>query len=190
MADKSPGFLTVAAVTIGKARAACAQSFALWQQATMEIMRCNRSIIACSRHVYLVLFFAHIPFVVNHTFNATPPERLQHCCMLGWKSCEQETSVKTRTKLCAGPLQLSLTKNVCFKRKEKGKSGKWRAVHSRSCKGDHERALFTLLSSWLVGRSAETRNSSSARNWQGRSWCRSAKHFHVRYLTKNLKKSL
>jgi len=25
-----------------------------------------------------VLFFAHIPFVVNHTFNATPPERLQH----------------------------------------------------------------------------------------------------------------
>jgi len=25
-----------------------------------------------------VLFFTHIPFVVNHTFNATPPERLQH----------------------------------------------------------------------------------------------------------------
>jgi len=26
----------------------------------------------------LVLFFAHIPFVVNHTFNKTPTERLQH----------------------------------------------------------------------------------------------------------------
>ena len=26
----------------------------------------------------MVLFFAHIPFVVNHTINATPPERLQH----------------------------------------------------------------------------------------------------------------
>jgi len=26
----------------------------------------------------MVLFFRHIPFVVNHTFNATPPERLQH----------------------------------------------------------------------------------------------------------------
>jgi len=26
----------------------------------------------------LVLFFAHIPFVVNHTFNATLTERLQH----------------------------------------------------------------------------------------------------------------
>ena len=26
----------------------------------------------------MVLFFAHIPFVVNHTFNATPTEMLQH----------------------------------------------------------------------------------------------------------------
>jgi len=26
----------------------------------------------------MVLFFTHIPFVVNHTINATPPERLQH----------------------------------------------------------------------------------------------------------------
>jgi len=24
-----------------------------------------------------VLFFTHIPFVVNHTINATPPDRLQ-----------------------------------------------------------------------------------------------------------------
>jgi len=28
-------------------------------------------------HSY-IFFFAHIPFVVNHTTNATPPERLQH----------------------------------------------------------------------------------------------------------------
>ena len=34
-------------------------------------------IIAFSRHAYIVLFFAHIPFVVHHTINATPPERLQ-----------------------------------------------------------------------------------------------------------------
>jgi len=26
----------------------------------------------------MVLFFKHIPFMVNHTNNATPPERLQH----------------------------------------------------------------------------------------------------------------
>jgi len=26
----------------------------------------------------MVLFFTHIPFVVNHTFNAIPPARLQH----------------------------------------------------------------------------------------------------------------
>ena len=28
-------------------------------------------------HICMVLFFTHIPFVVNHTFNATSPERLQ-----------------------------------------------------------------------------------------------------------------
>jgi len=28
----------------------------------------------------MVLFFTHIPFVVNHTINATPPERLQQQC--------------------------------------------------------------------------------------------------------------
>ena len=28
-------------------------------------------------YIYTLLFFAHIPFVVNYTFNITPPERLQ-----------------------------------------------------------------------------------------------------------------
>jgi len=37
----------------------------------------NLSYIACSHHGYIFLFFAHIPFVVNHTINATPQERLQ-----------------------------------------------------------------------------------------------------------------
>jgi len=37
----------------------------------------DRSIIACSHHIYVVLFFAHIPFVVNRTFNTTPMKRLQ-----------------------------------------------------------------------------------------------------------------
>jgi len=32
----------------------------------------DHSIIASSRHIYMVLFFAHIPFVVNHTFSAMP----------------------------------------------------------------------------------------------------------------------
>jgi len=61
-----------------KARAASAQSFTLWQQATIEITCHDHSIIACSHHIYIwVLFFAHIPFVVNHTFNATPMEKLR-----------------------------------------------------------------------------------------------------------------
>jgi len=33
--------------------------------------------IACSRHAYIVFFFARILFVVNHTINATPQKRLQ-----------------------------------------------------------------------------------------------------------------
>ena len=36
-----------------KSRAACAQSFALWQQATMEFTCHDHSIIACSRHMYV-----------------------------------------------------------------------------------------------------------------------------------------
>jgi len=42
-----------------KARAACAQSFALWQQATIEITRRHHSIIACSRHTYGVVHRTH-----------------------------------------------------------------------------------------------------------------------------------
>ena len=66
-----------------KARAASAQSFALWQQATIEITQRDHSFIACSRHMCIwVLFFAHIPFVVNRTFNATLTERLQQHIIL------------------------------------------------------------------------------------------------------------
>ena len=36
-----------------KSRAACAQSFALWQQATIEFTCHDHSIIACSPHVYV-----------------------------------------------------------------------------------------------------------------------------------------
>jgi len=109
-----------------KARAASAQSFTLWQQATMEITRrdhspsilvnmshCSQvnigrastpqSLFAYASHYFQLftswywqrfqaaitlllllratyiwmLLFAHIPFVVNHTFNATPSERLE-----------------------------------------------------------------------------------------------------------------
>jgi len=34
-------------------------------------------LLLLARATYMVvLFFTHIPFVVNHTINATPPERL------------------------------------------------------------------------------------------------------------------
>jgi len=76
--DRRSYHFAVAGVAIETARAAYAQSFALWHQATIEIMRRNHSIITCSRRIHLVLHFAHIPFVVNHTFNPTPMERSQH----------------------------------------------------------------------------------------------------------------
>jgi len=60
-----------------KAGATSVQSFTLWQQATTEFTRRDHSIIACSHHIYILLFFAHIPFVVNHTINTMPTERLQ-----------------------------------------------------------------------------------------------------------------
>ena len=53
-----------------------AQSFGLWQQATTEIMRRKLSYY-CLLAPHTYIFFAHIPFVMNHTINATPPERLQ-----------------------------------------------------------------------------------------------------------------
>jgi len=34
-------------------------------------------LLARATHM-MVLFFTHIPFLVNHTINATPRERLQH----------------------------------------------------------------------------------------------------------------
>jgi len=85
-----------------KARAACAQSFALRQQAAIEftcydhssrtlVITFNRSHVSIGRagtprslfycvfapHICMVLFFAHIPFVANRAFSATPVERLQ-----------------------------------------------------------------------------------------------------------------
>jgi len=47
-------------VAIGKARAACAQSFTPWQQATIEITCHDHSVNAGSRHIYMgVIVGAH-----------------------------------------------------------------------------------------------------------------------------------
>jgi len=55
----------------------------LASQALLEVTRLDHSIrialllLVCATYI-LVLFFTHIPFVVNRTMNATPTERLQH----------------------------------------------------------------------------------------------------------------
>jgi len=42
-------------------------------------------LLLLARATYImVLFFTPIPFVVNHTINATPPERLQHCQQIAY----------------------------------------------------------------------------------------------------------
>jgi len=49
-------------------------------QALLEVTQQDHSngiTLACSRHTDIFVFFAYISFVVNHTINATPPERLQ-----------------------------------------------------------------------------------------------------------------
>jgi len=74
-------FAVLGTVAIGKPERHVHKSFALWQQATMEFTCHDHSIIACSRHICMV-FSTHIPFVVNHKFNATPPERLQQYSLL------------------------------------------------------------------------------------------------------------
>ena len=60
-----------------KARAVSAQSFTLWQQATIEITWHDQSVIACSRHIYMGVVLHTYPIMVNHTFNAMPTQRLQ-----------------------------------------------------------------------------------------------------------------
>ena len=44
-------------------------------------------LLASATHM-MVLFFPLIPFVVNHTINAAPPERLQH-----YKAVSEPTAV-------------------------------------------------------------------------------------------------
>jgi len=53
-----------------KARAACVQSFAV--AASNNKDHASQSLLlSLARATHILLFFAHIPFVVNHTINAT-----------------------------------------------------------------------------------------------------------------------
>jgi len=48
--------VVVSSIAIGKAREVCAQSFAPWQQATIEIMRRNLSYYCLlAPHIYIVV---------------------------------------------------------------------------------------------------------------------------------------
>ena len=98
-----------------KAWAASMQTFTLWQQATIEITRCDhslhimlvitfnrsnvvvsigraytpRSLLLLVRAAYIwVLFFTHIFFMMNRAFSTMPAERLQHYISFTfWRQC-------------------------------------------------------------------------------------------------------
>jgi len=68
----------------------------------------------------MVLFFMHIPFVVNHTINATPPERLQqyhNCmidCLLLMPHCLYSWEWKKGVQNWIKTVELSTIPIVCF----------------------------------------------------------------------------
>jgi len=67
-----------------KSRAAYAQSFALWQQATIEFTYHDHSIISCSRHIYNdVILYTHPDRGESHNQrNATREVPTLHWCTL------------------------------------------------------------------------------------------------------------
>jgi len=69
------GFFPPACLLRSETRAACAQSSALWQQATIEIMCHNLSYYCLLALHIMVLFFTHIP--LWWITQSTPTEKLQ-----------------------------------------------------------------------------------------------------------------
>jgi len=59
----------------------------------------------------MVLFFTHIPFVVNHTINVTPPERLQHYEVTVVICQKFVTCTNKHKRCCYLPFSLSLVYN-------------------------------------------------------------------------------
>ena len=65
------------------ARNLSSRTLVMFNRSHVKISRATTSrslAIACPRCTHVFSFFAHIPFMVIHTINATPPERLQCQC--------------------------------------------------------------------------------------------------------------
>ena len=95
-----------------KAWAESAQSFALWQQATIEIMRMRRdnSIVACSRHLYMVAVLRAHPVRgeshIQRNANAEVATLLISATVLNFLSLRMRTPF-TATETAAAPFALS-----------------------------------------------------------------------------------
>jgi len=67
----------VSTVAIGDPSGMCAKLRILAASNNRDHTLQSLFLLLVSATYIMVLFFTHIPFVVNHTINATPPERLQ-----------------------------------------------------------------------------------------------------------------
>jgi len=61
-----------------KSQATSAQSFTLWQQATIEMTRRDRSVIACSHHRYMGVILHAPPVRGESRIQRISMEKLQH----------------------------------------------------------------------------------------------------------------
>ena len=101
-------------VVIGKSRAACAQSFPLRQQATIEFTYYDHSDIACSRHIYMGVVLRARP--------VRGESHIQARCCNNIPSFSQRTAPIARS-LCEGftrhDLRILVTAPFCCDRKAK-----------------------------------------------------------------------
>jgi len=113
-----------------------------------------------SRHIW-VLFFAHIPFVVNHTINATPPERLQQHPLLFTTNRTDRTFFSCRLHL-ARP-HILVTAPFCCDRKARAACAEsfalWQQATIEIMRRNH--SLFCLFSPRIYG----CCSSRTSRSW-------------------------
>ena len=95
-----------------KSRAACAQSFALWQQATIEFTCHDHSIIACSRHIYVWCCSSRtsrswwITHLMQHHRRGCNNTKLDSKSRSGWNKPAMGALLKTS---CVSPRLIILT---------------------------------------------------------------------------------
>ena len=143
VARAHPTVPSTTVVAIGKARGACVQASHCGSK-QQQRSHAAITLAACSHHAYILLFFAHIPFVVNHTTNATPAEKLQQHPFLF------ATNRTIPRSFCEGStwhdLHILVTAPFCCDRKNpSGMCAKLRTVAASNNRDHTPRSLLLLV---------------------------------------------